>query len=152
MKHLKPFKHLVFVLLLSLSINTFSQVNFYRTNGGEVIFSLADVTFNNNPVNSNPDFAGLKGMDLAKVVTTKDSFKWDEGSWELGKGFKSLPKGKTFKVVAYDFGAKANILRMLVDRGCELTVVPAKTPAEEVLALNPDGIFLSNGPGDPELR
>ncbi len=96
------------------------------------------------------DFSGLQGMDLAKVVTTKDSYAWQDGSWALGKGFSSLPEGKTFKVVAYDFGAKRNILRMLVDRGCDLTVVPAATPASDVLAMKPDGVFLSNGPGDPE--
>lgn len=95
------------------------------------------------------DFAGLNGLDLAKVVTTDQSFRWDAGSWQLGTGFSTLPEGERFKVVAYDFGAKRNILRMLVDRGCELTVVPAKTPASEVLALKPDGVFLSNGPGDP---
>jgi carbamoyl-phosphate synthase small subunit len=96
------------------------------------------------------DFPGLKGMDLAKEVTCKELSAWDSGSWRLGQGFGGLPEGERFKVVAYDFGAKANILRMLVDRGCELTVVPAETPAETVLAMNPDGIFLSNGPGDPE--
>ncbi|HEY7771658.1 MAG TPA: glutamine-hydrolyzing carbamoyl-phosphate synthase small subunit [Marinagarivorans sp.] len=96
------------------------------------------------------EFAGLKGMDLAKVVTTDKTHTWEAGSWQLGKGFSALPDGERFKVVAYDFGAKANILRMLVDRGCELTVVPAQTSASEVLAMNPDGVFLSNGPGDPE--
>lgn len=96
------------------------------------------------------EFAGLQGMDLAKEVTCAEVNTWDSGSWELGKGFQGLPEGKRYKVVAYDFGAKRNILRMLVDRGCELTVVPAKTPAADVLAMNPDGVFLSNGPGDPE--
>lgn len=96
------------------------------------------------------EFPGLKGMDLAKVVTTEKQYIWDAGSWQLGKGFGGLPEGDRFNVVAYDFGAKANILRMLVDRGCELTVVPAQTPACEVLAMKPDGVFLSNGPGDPE--
>ena len=95
------------------------------------------------------DFPGLKGMDLAKVVSTKESYEWNEGSWQLGEGHVS-PEKLDFHVVAYDFGAKRNILRMLVDRGCRLTVVPAQTTAEDVLALNPDGIFLSNGPGDPE--
>jgi len=94
-------------------------------------------------------FPGLKGMDLAKVVSTKEQYQWTEGSWVLGEGFVS-PESLPHHVVAYDFGAKSNILRMLVDRGCKLTVVPAQTPASEVLAMNPDGIFLSNGPGDPE--
>ncbi|MDV7104496.1 glutamine-hydrolyzing carbamoyl-phosphate synthase small subunit [Vibrio sp. TH_r3] len=98
------------------------------------------------------EFPGLKGMDLAKEVTTKESFAWKQGSWTLIGG---LPEAKAdselpYHVVAYDFGAKRNILRMLVDRGCRLTVVPAQTPAEDVLAMNPDGVFLSNGPGDPE--
>lgn len=95
-------------------------------------------------------FSGLQGMDLAKVVTCEATNEWSSGSWKLGQGFGSLPEGKRFKVVAYDFGAKRNILRMLVDRGCELTVVPAETSAAEVLAMSPDGVFLSNGPGDPE--
>jgi carbamoyl-phosphate synthase small subunit len=95
------------------------------------------------------DFPGLKGMDLAKVVSTKESYQWTQGSWALGKGYSEL-ENTEFHVVAYDFGAKRNILRMLVDRGCKLTLVPAQTSAAEVLALKPDGIFLSNGPGDPE--
>ncbi|MBA6380625.1 MULTISPECIES: glutamine-hydrolyzing carbamoyl-phosphate synthase small subunit [unclassified Colwellia] len=94
-------------------------------------------------------FPGLKGMDLAKVVSTKEQYQWTEGSWELGKGHIT-PENSKFHVVAYDFGAKRNILRMLVDRGCKVTVVPAQTPPADVLAMNPDGIFLSNGPGDPE--
>ena len=94
-------------------------------------------------------FPGLKGMDLAKVVSTKETYTWTDGSWQLGKGFVA-PTELPHHVVAYDFGAKSNILRMLVDRGCKLTVVPAQTSAKDVLALNPDGIFLSNGPGDPE--
>jgi carbamoyl-phosphate synthase small subunit len=95
-------------------------------------------------------FAGLKGMDLAKVVSVKESYQWDEGTWALGQGHTKPARAKKFKVVAYDYGVKRNILRMLVDRDCELTVVPAQTPASDVLAMNPDGIFLSNGPGDPE--
>jgi carbamoyl-phosphate synthase small subunit len=93
-------------------------------------------------------FPGLSGMDLAKEVSVKEPYQWTEGSWALGKGF-SKADNLDFHVVAYDFGVKRNILRMLVDRGCRLTVVPAQTPADQVLALNPDGIFLSNGPGDP---
>lgn len=89
----------------------------------------------------------MNGLDLAKVCCDKDGFVWTEGSWELGEGFKK-PELK-YNVVAYDFGVKTNILRMLADRGCKLTVVPATTPADKVLAMNPDGIFLSNGPGDP---
>ena len=97
------------------------------------------------------EFPGLKGMDLAKEVTTSEAYQWKQGSWALTGG---LPEEKAdselpFHVVAYDFGVKRNILRMLVDRGCRLTVVPAQTSAEEVLAMNPDGVFLSNGPGDP---
>ena len=97
------------------------------------------------------EFSGLKGMDLAKEVTTATSYQWSEHSWELGVGHKSQePSSIKFKIVAYDYGVKRNILRMLVDRGCELIVVPAQTPAADVIARNPDGIFLSNGPGDPE--
>ena len=94
-------------------------------------------------------FPGLKGMDLAKVVSTTETQQWDGGVWELGTGYKTGSDYK-YHVVAYDYGAKHNILRMLVDRGCKLTLVPAQTPAEDVLAMNPDGVFLSNGPGDPE--
>ena len=95
-------------------------------------------------------FGGLKGLDLAKEVTVKEPYAWNESSWELGEGHTALTGTKKFKVVAYDYGVKRNILRMLVDRDCDLTVVPAKTTAAEVLAMNPDGVFLSNGPGDPE--
>jgi len=94
-------------------------------------------------------FPGLKGMDLAKEVTRQDVLEWTESTWVLGKGYQALAKSE-FHVVAYDFGVKRNILRMLVERGCKVTVVPAYTPAAEVLAYNPDGVFLSNGPGDPE--
>ena len=96
-------------------------------------------------------FPGLKGMDLAKEVTTQASYEWTEKSWSLGDGHQAASiDDLRFHVVAYDYGIKRNILRMLVDRGCRVTVVPATTSASEVLAMKPDGIFLSNGPGDPE--
>ena len=93
-------------------------------------------------------FPGLSGMDLAKVVSVKAGYAWTEAEWTL-KGYKPAAEPR-FHVVAYDFGIKRNILRMLAERGCRLTVVPAQTPAADVLAMQPDGIFLSNGPGDPE--
>lgn len=96
-------------------------------------------------------FPGLKGMDLAKVVSCQSPYEWSEGEWTLGQGYADTAADeRPFHVVAYDFGVKRNILRMLASRGCRLTVVPAQTPAAEVLALNPDGVFLANGPGDPE--
>lgn len=98
-------------------------------------------------------FAGLSGMDLAQKVTTASVYDWRSGIWNLEGGYAEAganAANKVYKVVAYDFGVKHNILRLLVDRGCELTVVPAQTPVEEVLAMNPHGVFLSNGPGDPE--
>ncbi|MCC5855925.1 MAG: glutamine-hydrolyzing carbamoyl-phosphate synthase small subunit [Idiomarina sp.] len=94
-------------------------------------------------------FGGLAGLDLAKVATCESKYPWTEGTWQLGHGFSSQ-QDTSFHVVAYDFGVKINILRMLADRGCRVTVVPAETSAKEVLAMNPDGVFLSNGPGDPE--
>lgn len=94
-------------------------------------------------------FPGLAGMDLAKVVSTTETFPWTEGEWVLGEGFREQQNAR-FHVVAYDFGVKRNILRMLASRGCRVTVVPAQTSAADVLALQPDGVFLSNGPGDPE--
>ncbi len=95
------------------------------------------------------EFPGLKGMDLAKEVTTDGSYVWNRPSWKLGES-EQIPEDFPWHVVAYDFGVKKNILRMLVDRGCRVTVVPAQTSAEEVLQLKPQGVFLSNGPGDPE--
>jgi len=94
-------------------------------------------------------FPGMQGMDLAKEVTTDKAYSWDEGSLDLDTGCWHKSDGE-LHVVAYDFGIKRNILRMLADRGCRMTVVPAATPAAQVLALEPDGVFLSNGPGDPE--
>jgi carbamoyl-phosphate synthase small subunit len=95
------------------------------------------------------EFPGLVGMDLAKVVSCENPYEWSESTWTLGQGYGRLGEPR-FHVVAYDYGIKRNILRRLVSRGCRLTVVPAQTPAKELLALKPDGIFLSNGPGDPE--
>lgn len=94
-------------------------------------------------------FGSMAGKDLAQEVTCAETYEWTQGEWQLGKGYSKIDNPE-FHVVAYDFGVKHNILRMLAERGCKLTVVPAKTSAEVVLALNPDGIFLSNGPGDPE--
>lgn len=94
-------------------------------------------------------FAGLQGMDLAKTVSTRKIYSWTDGGWVLGSGYQK-PATERFHVVAYDFGVKRNILRLLADRGCKLTVVPATTPADDVFAMNPDGVFLSNGPGDPQ--
>ncbi len=94
-------------------------------------------------------FAGLAGMDLAQTVTCDKPYEWKQREWKLGEGHSDATESR-FHVVAYDFGVKRNILRMLVERGCKVTVVPAKTPAADVLAMNPDGVFLSNGPGDPE--
>ena len=95
------------------------------------------------------EFPGLAGMDLAKVVSVREPYEWTEGHWQLGKGYSRVDNPKTH-VVAFDYGIKRNILRLLVDRGSRVTVVPASTPAREVLRLKPDGVFLSNGPGDPE--
>src|SRR3989338_6310649 len=103
--------------------------------------------------------AGLAGMDLAQGVTCAKPYEWTQGEWKLGAGYKdqgatspqsAIRNPQSFHVVAYDFGVKRNILCMLAERGCRITVVPAKTPAAEVLAMEPDGVFLSNGPGDPE--
>ncbi len=96
-------------------------------------------------------FPGMAGQDLAKEVTTSETYSWNTSKWALGEGYGQLdPKDAKYKVVAYDFGVKHNILRILASLGCELTVVPANTPAKDVLAMTPDGVFLSNGPGDPE--
>lgn len=94
-------------------------------------------------------FGSMAGKDLAQEVTTKEAYQWTQGEWQLGTGYVEITAPE-FNIVAYDFGVKRNILRMLAQCGCRITVVPAKTPAKDVLALNPDGIFLSNGPGDPE--
>jgi carbamoyl-phosphate synthase small subunit len=95
-------------------------------------------------------FPGLKGMDLAKVVSTTKPYEWNEGSWQLETDKSPSVSGGRFHVVAYDYGVKRNILRILVDHGCRVTVVPAQMPAKDVLGMKPDGVFLANGPGDPE--
>jgi len=93
-------------------------------------------------------FPGLNGMDLAKVVSTKEAYVWTQTEWKLGEGYGEQTNPK-YHVVAFDYGVKRNILRMLAERGCKITVLPAQATAAEALALNPDGIFLANGPGDP---
>jgi carbamoyl-phosphate synthase small subunit len=108
---------------------------------GEVDFDLA--------LSNAKAFPGLAGMDLAKVVTVDKPYEWRVGSWSLGKGY-AHPQTTATHVVAYDYGIKRNILRLIADRGARVTVVPAQTPAREVLKMKPDGVFLSNGPGDPE--
>ncbi len=100
-------------------------------------------------LNKAREFPGMQGQDLAKVVTTKQVYEWSEGSYDLDSAAWKHTSQK-YHVVAYDFGIKRNILRMLSDRGCRVTVVPATTPASKVLSMQPDGVFLSNGPGDPE--
>lgn len=130
-------------------IDTRKLTRILRDKGAQNGCIIAGEVDENKALEAAKAFPGLKGMDLAKVVTCKESFEWTESSWELGKGYTELDNPE-YHVVAYDYGVKRNILRMLVDRKCKLTVVPAETPAAEVLALNPDGIFLSNGPGDPE--
>jgi carbamoyl-phosphate synthase small subunit len=96
-------------------------------------------------------FPGLQGMDLAHEVSTEKAYDWSQGGWSLGEGYRQAqPHRLSFRVVAYDFGVKRNILRMLAERGCGVRVVPARTPGREVLSMGPDGVFLSNGPGDPE--
>jgi carbamoyl-phosphate synthase small subunit len=109
--------------------------------GGEVDLELASSKIRS--------FPGLAGMDLAKVVSTQKPYEWKEGRWELGQGYRKIENPR-FHVVAYDYGIKRNILRLLADRDTRVTVVPAQTPAKDVLKLKPDGVFLANGPGDPE--
>ena len=137
-------------------IDTRRLTRILRDKGAQNGCIIASNTLDNIPLDESvalgkaQAFAGLKGMDLAKEVTCDKAYEWSDGSWVLGEGFKKGLVNPAFHVVAYDFGAKSNILRMLADRGCRLTVVPAKTTADEVLALKPNGVFLSNGPGDPE--
>ena len=132
-------------------IDTRKLTRILRETGAQSGCIMAGDVSDEQALASAREFAGLKGMDLAKEVTTASTYQWFEHSWEWSVGHKVQdPNSTKFKVVAYDYGVKRNILRMLVDRGCELIVVPAQTPATDVLAMNPDGVFLSNGPGDPE--
>ncbi len=116
---------------------------------GCIISSSAETDLAARAIGEAKEFPGLKGMDLAREVSVKDSYIWEGGTWDIKDGYQSNAR-QELDVVAYDFGVKRNILRMLSDRGCKVTVVPAMTPAADVLAMKPDGVFLSNGPGDPE--
>lgn len=132
------------------NIDTRKLTRHLRTNGAQSGCLMAGDIDEADALAQAQAFSGLKGLDLAQVVTTEEAYEWIQGSWSLEGGLPdnniALPK----HVVAYDYGVKRNILRMLVDRGCKVTVVPAKTSASDVMAMNPDGVFLSNGPGDPE--
>jgi carbamoyl-phosphate synthase small subunit len=131
-------------------IDTRKLTRLLREKGAQAGCLMAGDTLNaDDAVDQARAFPGLAGMDLAKVVSTSKSYLWSEGEWSLGAGFK-VQTAPRFHVVVYDFGVKRNILRMLAARGSRLTVVPAQTSAADVLALKPDGVFLSNGPGDPE--
>ncbi len=130
-------------------IDTRKLTRILREKGAQAGCLMASAVDEAAAINKAREFPGLAGVDLAKVVSATKPYAWVEGEWALGKGYVVQDKPR-FHVVAYDFGVKRNILRMLASRGCRLTVVPAQTSAAEVLALNPDGIFLSNGPGDPE--
>ena len=116
---------------------------------GCIISGVDEIELADRAIREAREFPGLKGMDLAKVVSAKDSYTWGGGIWDINAGHRESPS-EAFNVIAYDFGVKRNILRMLSDRGCKVTVVPATKTASEVLAMKPDGVFLSNGPGDPE--
>ena len=161
--HDLPFQHSNFRSHCSLSeflikknivgiagIDTRSLTRHLREHGAQsgCIFADKDID-ETHALKIAQEFSGLLGLDLAQKVTTKTSYNFNEGEWSLGKGFEKN-NNKELNVVAYDFGIKKNILRMLVSRGCNVTVVPAKTTSDDVIALKPDGVFLSNGPGDPE--
>ncbi|MDG2962072.1 glutamine-hydrolyzing carbamoyl-phosphate synthase small subunit [Exercitatus varius] len=130
-------------------IDTRRLTRHLRDNGAQAGCIMAGEIDEAKALQFAKSFGSMAGKDLAKEVTCDKPYSWDEGEWKLGEGYMKAPKAE-FNVVAYDFGVKRNIFRMLAQRGCHLTVVPATTSAEDVLALNPDGVFLSNGPGDPE--
>lgn len=132
-------------------VDTRKLTRLLRRTGAQSGCIMAGAIDIDKAINAAREFCGLKGLDLAKEVTTSAIYSWSEHSWDLNEGHQSqIPSDYKYKVVAYDFGVKKNILRMLVDRNCELQVVPAQTSGEDVLAMQPDGVFLSNGPGDPE--
>ena len=132
-------------------VDTRKLTRLLRRTGAQSGCIMAGAIDIDKAINAAREFCGLKGLDLAKEVTTSAIYSWSEHSWDLNEGHQSqIPSDNKYKVVAYDFGVKKNILRMLVDRNCELQVVPARTSGEDVLAMQPDGVFLSNGPGDPE--
>ena len=132
-------------------IDTRRLTRILREQGAQSGCILADEGGVDQALEQARAFPGLKGMDLAKEVTTSEAYVWNESVWQLGEGHAARdPAEARFHVVAYDYGVKRNILRMLVERGCRVTVVPARMRASEVLAMSPDGVFLSNGPGDPE--
>ena len=130
-------------------IDTRRLTRILRDKGAQDGCLMAGRVDENEALKAARGFPGLVGMDLAKVVSCGEPYEWDEGVWKLGEGYGRRADSR-FHVVAYDYGIKRNILRKLVARGCRVTVVPAQTPAEKALAMKPDGIFLSNGPGDPE--
>jgi carbamoyl-phosphate synthase small subunit len=130
-------------------IDTRRLTRILREKGAQNGCLMADGVDVEQALSKARQFPGLAGMDLAKVVTTREPYEWTDGRWELGAGYRKREAGR-FHVAAYDYGVKRNILRMLVERGARVTVVPAQLPAREVLRMKPDGVFLSNGPGDPE--
>ena len=130
-------------------IDTRALTQYLRANGAQSGCIMAGNINEKEAIKKAKSFRGISGMDLASVVSTSRKYTNKEGEWKLGSGYQNNSSFK-YHVVAYDFGIKRNILRMLSSRGCKVTVVPAKLSAKEVLALKPDGVFLSNGPGDPE--
>jgi carbamoyl-phosphate synthase small subunit len=130
-------------------IDTRRLTRILREKGAQNGAVIAGAIDERRAVEAARGFPGLAGMDLAKVVSTREPYEWLEGGWQLGRGY-ARPESARFHIVAYDYGIKRNILRMLADRGCRITVLPAQAPARDALALQPDGVFLSNGPGDPE--
>jgi len=130
-------------------IDTRKLTRILREKGAQNGCLVAGDVDTNEALKKAKSFPGLAGMDLARVVTTQKPYEWNEGGWELGKGYRRIENPK-FHVVAYDYGIKRNILRMLADRDTRVSVVPAQMPAKDVLKMKPDGVFLANGPGDPE--